>query len=179
VENITPTSLEFRMAVTYPRGFAAGDTGATTRTWGLRDGDACHQYVGTRPVTQGLALVFPNLYQHRQTPFALSNATRAGHLSVVRFWLVDPEIHPVVSTARVAPQQGKWIGDAVRAALGGRLPAELVEQVLEGVDGLMNVEEAEEYARSLRTVREMFRAGNNQYHFCIPFDIWSAPEFPH
>ncbi|KAF8079181.1 hypothetical protein FPV67DRAFT_1691604 [Lyophyllum atratum] len=179
IENITPTALEFRMAVTYPRGFTAGDTGATSRTWGLRDGDACHQYIGSRPLHPGLALVFPNLYQHRQTPFTLLDPMHPGRFTVVRLWLVDPEIRPVVSTASVGPQQEKWVGGAVRGALGGRLPVELVEQILEGVEGVMGEEEAEGYARGLRRVREKFRLANDQYHFCIPFDIWSAPEFPH
>ncbi|GLB43595.1 putative protein of unknown function (DUF4246) [Lyophyllum shimeji] len=157
MENITPTALEFRMAVTYPRGFAAGDAGATTRTWGLRNGDSCHQHIGSRPLAGGLALVFPNLYQHRQTPFSLLDRTRPGHLSVVRFWLVDPEIEPVVSTARVAPQQESWIRDAVGEALGGRLPTELVELVMERVEGLMRREEAEEHAKALR--RDMLGGG--------------------
>ncbi|KAF5384857.1 hypothetical protein D9615_001043 [Tricholomella constricta] len=179
IENITTPALEFRMAVTYPRGFAAGDTGATARTWGLRDGDACHQYIGARTLVPALGLVFPNLYQHRLTPFALSDPSRPGRLVAVRFWLVDPEIRPVVSTAVVAPQQEAWVRDALGRALGEKLPVELVEQVMGEVEGLMGVTEAEEYARAFRAVREMFRVANDQYHFCIPFDIWMAPEFLH
>jgi hypothetical protein len=104
-ENITPTSLQFRMAVNYPRGFSAGDTGATLRTWGMRDGDSCHQYIGSRPVHDGLAIVFPNIYQHHQTSFTLLDSSKPGHQTVIAFFLVDPEVQPVVSTAMVAPQQ--------------------------------------------------------------------------
>ncbi|KAG5643500.1 hypothetical protein DXG03_000741 [Asterophora parasitica] len=150
VENITPPALEFRMAVTYPRGFTAGDTGATARTWGLRDSDACHQYIGARALTPGLAIAFPNLYQHRLSPFALVDPSLSGRLGVLRFWLVDPEIWPVVSTGVVAPQQMGWIREAVGESLGQWLPVELVEQVMSEVEGLMGKEEAEEYKMALR-----------------------------
>ncbi|KAG5349692.1 hypothetical protein C0989_002361, partial [Termitomyces sp. Mn162] len=117
IENITQPTLSFRMATTYPRRFAAGDNGATLRTWGLRDGDACHQHIGTRPLTPGLLLAFPNLYQSSLSPFALTDPARPGRLTLVRFGLVDPEVGGVVCTGDVAPQQEAWIREAVYAAL--------------------------------------------------------------
>ncbi|KAF8226655.1 hypothetical protein L208DRAFT_350947 [Tricholoma matsutake] len=179
VENITSTSLQFRMAVNYPRGFSAGDTGATLRTWGLRDGDSCHQYIGSRPVHSGLAIVFPNIYQHRQTSFTLLNPSRPGHQTVIAFFLVDPELQPIVSTAMVAPQQKHWIKQALDESLDRRVPMEVVERIMDYVEGVMEVDEAENYGRALMQARETFRDANNNYHFCIPFDIWSAPEFWH
>ncbi|KAG5730161.1 hypothetical protein E4T56_gene10370, partial [Termitomyces sp. T112] len=152
IENITQPTLSFRMATTYPRRFAAGDNGATLRTWGLRDGDACHQHIGTRPLTPGLLLAFPNLYQSSLSPFALADPTRPGRLTLVRFGLVDPEVGGVVCTGDVAPQQEAWIREAVYEALcgSGRVPREIGDMVMERVEGLVGEDEARECARRLR-----------------------------
>ncbi|KAG6896769.1 hypothetical protein C0992_006284 [Termitomyces sp. T32_za158] len=177
LDNITQPTLSFRMATTYPRRFAAGDNGATLRTWGLRDGDACHQHIGARALSAGLLLAFPNLYQTSLSPFTLADHTRAGRLTLVRFGLVDPEVGGVVGTGEVAPQQEAWIREAVCATLGARgLPPEVVEMVVQRVEGVVGEDEARECARRLREVREVFRVRNDLYHFCIPFDVWSAPD---
>ncbi|KAF8167501.1 hypothetical protein B0H34DRAFT_682074 [Crassisporium funariophilum] len=178
-ENITESFIEFRMAVTYPRGFSAGDTGATLRTWGIRDGDSCHQYIGTVPIRTGLSLVFPNIYQHRQTTFTLTDPSKEGHLTAVWFYLVDPEIKPIVSTAVVAPQQKAWIHKALDNCLDSRLPNEVVDKILDHVEGLMTFQEAVEYKKQLLATRKDFTRASNSYHFCIPFDIWIAPELSH
>lgn len=167
------------MAVTYPRGFSAGDTGATLRTWGLSDGDACHQYIGETPLRTGLSLVFPNIYQHRQTAFKLVDPTREGRLTLLMFHLIDPDIQPVVSTASVAPQQKDWIRGALEKVLHPRLPIELIHEIFSHVEGLMDLEEAEDYRKAFLDVQANFRQANNNYHFCIPFDVWNGPEFSH
>lgn len=175
-ENITDTNLQFRMAVTFPRGFSAGDTGATLRTWGFRDGDSSHQYIGFVPIRSGLNLVFPNIYQHRQTSFQLADPSKEGHLKIVRFFLVDPDIKPIISTSLVAPQQKEWIHKAIDDNLDSKLPFEVVEVIMQNVDGLMTAEEAELYRKQLIDETGHFTHANNSYHFCIPFDIWNDPE---
>ncbi|RDB19509.1 hypothetical protein Hypma_013474 [Hypsizygus marmoreus] len=174
IENLTPSTLQFRMAVTYPRGFTAGDTGATLRTWGLRDGDACHQHIGSRAVHSGLGIVFPNIYQHRQSPFSLADPTKSGWQRVVAFWLVDPEVE-VLSTRVVPPQQREWVREAVDVGVDRRVPVEVVEQIVEGVEGVMDVEEAEGWRGEVGEEREAFREANDRYYFCIPFDVWNVP----
>ena len=82
----------------------------------------------------------------------------------------------MVGTAQVAPQQREWVHRAVDEAMDIRVPAEVVKQIVDGVDGVMDECEAEEYARELREVRERFREANDACHFCIPFDIWSPPD---
>jgi len=167
------------MAVTYPRGFSAGDAGATRRTWGIQDGDSCHQYLGGVPIRDGLSLVFPNIYQHRQTSFKLVDSSREGHLTAVWFYLVDPEIKPIVSTSLVAPQRKEWIRKAMDENLDKRLPNEIIEKILEHVEGLMTEDEAADYRRLLMETRTRFTKASNSYHFCIPFDIWNGPEILH
>lgn len=162
------------MAVTAPRGFDAGDSGATLRTWGLRDGDSCHQYIGSVPVRSGLALVFPNIYQHRNSSFELDDPEKPGHQRVLSFFLIDPDIQPIISTAVVAPQQKEWIRRALHEHLDVRLPVEIVESIMEHVEGVMEVEEAESFKLQMEDERTRFWAANDTYHFCIPFDVWTA-----
>lgn len=164
------------MAVTYPRDFSAGDTGATLRTWGLHHHDPCNQELGAVVLRNGHALSFPNIYQHRLAPFQLADPTRPGHLTVLAFHLVDPDVRPILSTATVPPQQVWWIRRALaETAVGRRLPVELRERILEQTEGLMGEREAWEVRRELCEARENFRVGNDKYHFCIPFDVWNGP----
>lgn len=164
------------MAVTYPRGFSAGDAGATLRTWGIRDGDSCHQYIGEVPIYPGLSLVFPNIYQHQHTPFSLADPSRDGHLSGIWLFLIDPEIKPITSTSTVGPQQEPWIRIALYESLDTRLPNELIEKILENVEGLITPGEAAIYRERLVQATEQFTHANNSYHYCIPFDIWNGPD---
>lgn len=178
-ENLTSSSLQFRMAVTYPRGFFAGDTGATLRTWGLTDGDSCHQYIGSVPVRPGLSLVFPNIYQHRHTPFEILDSTKEGEMTLIHFLLVDPDIKPIVSTSSVGPQQKTWIRKALNESLDPRLPIEVLDNIMEHTEGLMTDEEAGVYRQEMIKSRARFTQCSNNYHFCIPFDIWNGPDFAH
>lgn len=164
--------IQFRMAVTCPRGFIAGDSGAALRAWGVRDGDSCHQYIGDVPLRPGLSLVFPNIYQHRQTAFSLADPTKEGHITLVWFFLIDPEIEPIISTAVVAPQQKEWIHKALDENLDSRLPNEIIDKILEYAEGLMTVEEAYNHKDQLMADRRRFIQENNSHHFCLPFDIW-------
>lgn len=229
------------MAVSYPRQFIAGDTGATLRTWGLNDGDGCQQYVGSVPISthpspQAAAhplfddksegsldtnsaieqdttltgphaptsIAFPNIYQSQLTPFRLLNPSKDGRLTIVSFFLVDPDIKPIISTSNVPPQQSTWVRDALYDALTDRLPGELIEAVWSEVLGntaetqgegghegeggratreerrgeswVMSQEEAEGYRTEYVDVLERFTQASNSYHFCIPFDVWNSPE---
>jgi len=85
-------------------------------------------------------------------------------------------VQGVVGTAEVAPQQREWVHRAVDEMIDIRMPGEVVEQIVDDVDGVMDVCEAEGYARELREVRERFREANDASHFCIPFDIWSPQD---
>ncbi|KAF7969002.1 hypothetical protein HWV62_28668 [Athelia sp. TMB] len=173
-ENITDGVIEFRMAVTSPSGFEPGDTGATSRTWAMKDGDPCHQYVGSRRITPGLCIAFPNLYQHRQSALKLVDPAKCGHQRVIALYMVDPDVNPVISTSRVPPQQKSWVKAATEEFIDKRLPVEVVEQIVDEVDGKMTYIEAEHYRERMLSERENFRKMNDLYHFCVPFDIWSS-----
>lgn len=162
------------MAVTSPTGFEAGDAGATTRTWAMNDGDPCHQYIGARSITTGLSIAFPNIYQHRHSSFKLRDPSKEGHQRLFVFNLVDPEVQPVISTSRVPPQQKSWIRAAAGESIDSRLPIELIERIVDEVEGKMTDDEAQGYRNKMIDEREAFRTLNEQYHFSVPFDIWDS-----
>ncbi|KAH7874498.1 uncharacterized protein C8R40DRAFT_1237916 [Lentinula edodes] len=60
-------------------------------------------------------------------------------ITVLSFLLVDLDALPVISTANVAPQQRAWMWKA----LDSRLAVEIVEKILEMVDGLMDEQESQ------------------------------------
>ncbi|KAJ8523116.1 hypothetical protein ONZ45_g453 [Pleurotus djamor] len=185
-DNVNSAGLQFRMAITYPGGFMLGDSGATLRTWGLRDVDPCHQYIGSVPLSEpGFGVVFPNIYQHRLAPLQLTDPTKPGRLTCVLYWLIDPDLsgnsnpntdmgrhQTIVSTANVPPQQKEWISDALNGAIDQNIPCEVVERIVDATEGLMNQEAAEKMRKAMRTEREMFWKLNNMNYFCVPFDVW-------
>ena len=124
---------------------------------GLRDRDACYhwQYIDACPVQPGLALTFPNIHQHPQPSFALLDQTKFGRRTLVSFLPVDPEVKGVVGTAEVAPQQQPegWTHRAVEEVVDLQVPGEVVNQVVDGVGGTMNVPGAKEYVRESLFVR--------------------------
>ncbi|KAI0410008.1 hypothetical protein F4802DRAFT_543020 [Xylaria palmicola] len=139
-ENVTTSSLSFRMQTdVYLNDDEQFQVGQDAYSWLERahgtklgaDG-SCLQSYGNVETPQGRLLAFPNVFQHRVSPFQLADPTKPGHRRFVALWLVDPHLR-VVSTANVPPQQADWWVDSVfgttaesqRAALA-RLPAELL-----------------------------------------------------
>jgi len=142
------------------------------RTWAMKDGDPCHQYIGSKSTCTGLSIAFPNIYQYRHPPFRLDDPSKDGHQRLIAFYLVDPEVLPVISTSRVPPQQKSWIKAAVEESIDVRFPLELVEKIVDCVEGKMSWEEAANFRSEMVEERDNFWRQNDNYHFCIPFDIW-------
>ncbi|KAK0455815.1 hypothetical protein EV421DRAFT_1748811 [Armillaria borealis] len=176
VEDVVNSSIEFRMAVTYPRGFNAGDNGATFRTWGMRDSAPCHQYIGNVPIRQGTALVFPNIYQYRHTPIQLADPRKPGHRRMISFLLVDPDIPPIPSTSNVPPQQKAWIREALDDFLDVRFPEEVVDKIMDHVDWLVDEDEMVRLREEMMQERREFVSNNDDHYFSIPFDVFNGPE---
>ncbi|KAH6917104.1 hypothetical protein BKA70DRAFT_1486502 [Coprinopsis sp. MPI-PUGE-AT-0042] len=167
-------AFEFRKAVSHPTGFRPGDEAATFQTWGLRDGDPCHQYVGSVPLCENLSISFPNIYQYRLNPFGLANPLQEGRATIVTFLLVDPDAPPILSTANVPPQHPLWIRKALYDGLYQRLPTELIEVIYSKCDWLLSQAEAEKQRNEYQSILNQFTRRSNQYYHCIPFDIWAA-----
>ncbi|KAL4250305.1 Protein of unknown function DUF4246 [Abortiporus biennis] len=182
--NIHPPSIEFRMAMCSPNKFVPGDEGATVRTWGLTNFSPANQYLGSVQLQAGFSIAFPNLYQHRLTEATLEDPTKEGSATILSFLLVDPDLSPVEndgvdpecipSTLNIPPQQKEWMEKATEENLDVRLPTEVVEKIIEMVEGVMTREEASVYAEAMKKERERFWGIHDERWFCLPFDIWAG-----
>jgi hypothetical protein len=95
---------------------------------------------------------------------------------VVAFFLVDPEIQPVISTRSVAPQQEGWIRRAFNESADLRIPIEIIDRIMEEVEGLMSESEARSFRQEILEERSNFCKLHDSLHFCIPFDVWRSSE---
>ncbi|MFJ6615609.1 DUF4246 domain-containing protein [Streptomyces sp. NPDC091289] len=102
-ENITESRLSFRAALDDPR-YEQNDDNGVREVYGLEDEDALNQTLGSASTPSGRCLAFPNILQHRVSPFRLADPTRPGHRKILAFFLVDPS-KKIVSTSDVPPQQ--------------------------------------------------------------------------
>lgn len=120
---------------------------------------------GSVHTSDGLALAFPNIYQHQVQPFRLLDPTKPGHRKILAFFLVDPNVR-INSATNVPPQQKQWYREALdipEAASGsGQVPrasaftVEVKNMIVGHVDGLMTREEAEQYREELMQERRGF-----------------------
>ena len=102
-ENITESRLGFRAAVD-PPGHQRDDRDAIRDIYGLEDDVALNQVLGAAETRAGRALAFPNILQHRVSPFRLADPSRPGHRKILVFFLVEPSV-TIASTSDVPPQQ--------------------------------------------------------------------------
>ena len=166
------------MPVRAPIGCPYDDEGATLRTWGLQIGAYSHQFIGSASLTEGHAIAFPNVYQHRFTRVHLEDSSKEGSLTFVSFALVDPEISEgqnetdseVLSTSRVPPQQMSWIRRALEESLDVRIPTEIVDRIMDHTDWLMTDEEAQSSAEEMKLARIRFWKQHNEHWFSLPFN---------
>jgi hypothetical protein len=139
----------------------------------IRD-EPANQELGSVPTKQGRCIAFPNLFQHRVSPFKLTDPSKPGHRKILVFFLVDPSISPIPSTSIIPPQQKEWAAGelwklAPDAGLN-KLPVELIEIIGKEVD-LMSREEAEKYRLELMEERTVFVADHDAKFFSIEFNM--------
>ncbi|CZS83052.1 unnamed protein product [Fusarium graminearum] len=112
-ENVTPSSIKFRMQTSPYQDYYQERVGQDSFNWSeqvygtaLRDGDCLQQY-GSVETKQGRLLAFPNVFHHRVSPFELQDKTKPGHRRFIALWLVDPHTR-IINTGNVPPQQLSW-----------------------------------------------------------------------
>ncbi|KAG9041731.1 hypothetical protein FS837_011825 [Tulasnella sp. UAMH 9824] len=174
-ENISESELAFRALVdAMELNYDQYDNFAMRRIWGMtRDGGA-NQLIGATPTRAGRCLAFPNIYQHKVSPFELVDKTKPGHRKIIAFFLVDPE-HPDVSTTDIPPQQAEWYEDAMLhqppTSLLQRLPAELIRETTRQSPNLMTLDEAKKYRLELMDERTAFVETHDEYHYQAEFNF--------
>ncbi|KAJ4135298.1 hypothetical protein NW768_004922 [Fusarium equiseti] len=112
-ENVTPSSLKFRMQTSSYQDDIQDKVGQDSFSWmeqvygtELRGG-ACLQQYGSVETKEGRLLAFPNVFHHRVSPFELQEKTKPGHRRFIALWLVDPHTR-IINTGNVPPQQQDW-----------------------------------------------------------------------
>ncbi|KAG8740250.1 hypothetical protein FRC10_004550 [Ceratobasidium sp. 414] len=174
-DNITESRLAFRTAASIPGVYEQNDDHGCRLTWGIARDDPCVNELGSVVTCQDRAIAFPNVYQHKVSPFELKDKTKPGHRKIVALFLVDPAIRRP-STTSVPPQQQEWRSAAISAnqtfkAALDKLAPEIIDRVNLLADGTMKREEAEAYRLELMDERKAFVAENDEKFFQVAFDL--------
>lgn len=124
------------------------------------------QNLGSVSTHEGRLLTFPNILQHRVSPFSLADRSKPGHRKILALFLVDPHLR-IISSANVPPQREDWWKEqkkAVGEALGKRLPVELQMMVVGNLDPIppITMDEAKEHRQELMEERKGATAAHNE-----------------
>ncbi|KAG9121083.1 hypothetical protein FRC07_003101 [Ceratobasidium sp. 392] len=174
-ENITESRLAFRTAASIPISYEQDDERGCLLTWGIAREDPCVNELGAVITCHNRAVAFPNVYQHKVSPFQLMDKTKPGHRKIVALFLVDPAIYRP-STTTVPPQQQEWRSAAVSSnetlkAAFDKLSPEIIDRVNLLAEGTMTREEANTYRLELMDERKAFVAENNDRFFEVAFSM--------
>ncbi|KAJ6027985.1 hypothetical protein N7540_003561 [Penicillium herquei] len=172
-DNITTNTLCFRQRIN-TEGIRCDVSYEQNHFQWLEPVFGCEDYYSSTQVTQDLGsvschqgrlLTFPNILQHRVSPFQLADPTKPGHRKILALFLVDPYIR-VTSTANVPPQRADWYEEATNLrgdVLGARLPVELQDMVIRNLgDFPISMEEAKEFRLKLMEERSMASKSQNE-----------------
>ncbi|KAE8153445.1 hypothetical protein BDV25DRAFT_168899 [Aspergillus avenaceus] len=123
------------------------------------------QELGTVTCREGRMIAFPNILQHRVSPFSLADRSKPGHRKMLALFLVDPYMR-IISSSNVPPQQYEWgreKRELVDEVLSRKLPQELYDMVCDdALEPLITVDEAKEYRRQLMEERSVKMSEQNQ-----------------
>ncbi|GAA5922906.1 hypothetical protein JCM3775_006180 [Rhodotorula graminis] len=151
--------------------YEQNDVRGVKTVFGIDPEGPCLQYYNSANTCGGRALAFPNIYQHKVSPFSLADPTQPGHRKILVFFLVDP-LKPIVSTSRVPPQQRAWVErELPRNERTDKVPVELWDQVLSDVEGLMTYDEAKAVRDELMKERKFLVEENSQKVFERAFSL--------
>ncbi|KAJ7482202.1 hypothetical protein B0H11DRAFT_2173252 [Mycena galericulata] len=150
-ENITESELAFRVAY---------DTMCMQILYNITTDEPCVQDIGAMNTKSGRVLVWPNIYQHRVSPFRLVDPAKPGHRKILAIFLAE------------------WAAEALNAArndpasLVSRLPQELCDLVAAHFpDSLMTTSGAKSYCAELMTERTAFVQDQNEEVFGSTFNM--------
>ncbi|KAJ7693239.1 hypothetical protein B0H17DRAFT_933169, partial [Mycena rosella] len=88
-DNISESTLSFRVSTAPPAYHYQDDDMCMEILYDIeRRGGQCVQDLGSMITKQGRALAWPNLFQHRVSPFRLVDTSRPGHRKILAFFLV-------------------------------------------------------------------------------------------
>ena len=156
------------MELNYPQF----DHRAVEQIYGLENEGPTIQNLGSILTSENRLLCFPNVMQHRISPFRLSDLSKPGHRKILALFLVDPHLK-IISTENVPPQQHSWWKQGVEdAGLFEKLPAELGLQVINSSEFPITLEKAREQREELMRERKQFvKVHNHNYVHLNSFNV--------
>ncbi|KAL1677544.1 hypothetical protein EV122DRAFT_279019 [Schizophyllum commune] len=161
-ENIEDTTLAFRQATAEPLYHRQDDVFCMWTLYRLERDKPCVQEIGSIPTKKGRCIAFPNLFQHKVSPFKLVDPTKPGVRKIIVFFLVDPT-RRIPSATDVAPQQEEWLKNTLHTAKAddssrlSTMPLELLDAQADLVEGIMTKKEALEIREELMKERSVRR----------------------
>ncbi|KAG8901221.1 hypothetical protein FRB99_005476 [Tulasnella sp. 403] len=183
-ENVTESSLSFRTSAHFFfEPYEQDDDQGVLMTWGMQRYKERNQNLGSVLTPENRCIAFPNLYQHRVSPFKLVDPTKPGHRKIIALFLVDPAI-TIPSTTQIPPQQRHWRRDAAIQSTspdGNAVPTgrshsgdaskEALDMVMGHMERSMTEEEAKAYREELMDERTSFVANSNENYFAMTFNF--------
>ncbi|KAI9932099.1 hypothetical protein ASPWEDRAFT_171776 [Aspergillus wentii DTO 134E9] len=169
-ENITSSTLSFRQRVRTSEistevSYEQGHNRWLKQVYGCSNYGPVTQDLGSVSCNEGRLITFPNILQHRVSPFELADPSKPGHRKILALFLVDPHIR-ITSTANIPPQRADWFEEKVnirRDLLEKRLPPELQNMVLENLDNFpITMDEAKELRLELMGERSAISDQHNE-----------------
>jgi Protein of unknown function (DUF4246) len=118
-------------------------------------------------------MAWPNVYQHRVSPFELIDKTRPGKRGILVFFLVDPDNRMKYDTLNVPAQQRDWWLEEVslNPFLVSKLPRELRDLIFEWVDDPMPLQVAKEHRQRSMEERKFIHVNYNHEIFEREFSL--------
>ncbi|RYO87169.1 hypothetical protein DL766_009449 [Monosporascus sp. MC13-8B] len=168
-ENITDSHLSFRQSIAEEDMIMRphqDQYSSCEAYYGIRHNEpgSLVQVLGSVATRTGRLLVFPNVLQHRVSPFRLADLSRPGHRKILAMFLVDPHVR-VISTANVPPQRRDWWAEELRRTVPrlAALPPEIFDRVISEVEEPWGFEEARRIRRGLMDRRGAMNDEVNNY----------------
>ncbi|PGG98517.1 chromatin structure-remodeling complex protein RSC7 [Blastomyces parvus] len=158
-ENITESRLAFRQLGGYDDAadiaYEQDEHGWLPLVFGCENGSPPLQEIGDVVCKEGRLLTFPNILQHRVSPFQLQDPSKPGHRKILALFLVDPNIR-IISSANVPCQRRDWWAEQVPwESITGRLPPELSNEIVSHIDDFpISMEDAKELRLELMEERK-------------------------
>ncbi|KAJ7236255.1 hypothetical protein B0H12DRAFT_1238523 [Mycena haematopus] len=174
-ENVESCALNFRMATQAPHPHEEDDSTCMEILYGIKRDTPCVQDIGSVETKAGRCIAFPNLYQHRVSPFKLVDDTKPGVRKILVFFLVDPTFS-IISASNIPPQQLDVLRDILRSEGSSSrlslLPVELLDYIARLVPGVKSRAEAEVIREELIQERTVITESVNTEFFAREFDMW-------
>ncbi|KAF3282502.1 hypothetical protein TWF132_010637 [Orbilia oligospora] len=161
-ENITDSTLSFRRTARVDQDSQWSDSywsrlHAMGNSYGVQE-------LGKIQTKENRAIVFPNVYQHRVSPFTLIDPKKPGYRKILVFFLCDPG-HDVPTTETVMPQQPEQRIDlekSLREGPLGGLPEEIFQGIVGELPPLITLNEARGYRSELMQERSSFTGSSSK-----------------